>query len=103
VRNTAIALLTLIGLSVALAPTAAADFDRAAYLRCMATDAMSVGGLTIDSSTAAKLGAEAYAAVGGQPRTTSVQQPVITALAAQHRISTSVAALVVNCAQKSDS
>ena len=81
------------------APQASADFDRAAYLRCMVSDAMSIGGLTLDSSSAAKLGAEAYAAVGGQAESSQAE---IAALAKKHQLSEPVAALIVQCAQRSD-
>lgn len=84
-------------LAVLLAPTASADFDRAGYLRCMVSDSMSVGGLTIDSSSAAKIGAEAYAALGGGA-SKSAQQEEAASLAKKHGISESVATLIVKCA-----
>ncbi|MBJ7340642.1 hypothetical protein [Mycolicibacterium sp.] len=86
-------------LAMLSAPQASAEFDRAAYLRCMVSDSMSVGGLSLDSSSAAKLGAEAYAAVGGQSQ--SAQQEEIAALAKKHQLSESVANLIVQCAQRS--
>ncbi|HYO04152.1 MAG TPA: hypothetical protein VET27_20690 [Mycobacterium sp.] len=97
----AVVTTTMGALSLLLAPQASADFDRAAYLRCMVADAMSVGGLTLDSSSAAKLGAEAYAATGGQQQTQSAQQAEITALAQKHQLPESVATLIVRCAQGS--
>lgn len=90
---------TLCASALLCAPQASADFDRAAYLRCMVSDAMSVGGLTLDSSSAAKLGAEAYAALGGQSE--SSQQAEIAALAKKHQLSEPVATLIVQCAQRS--
>jgi hypothetical protein len=97
-----VAALTMMGaLALLLAPPASAAFDKAGYLRCMASDAMSVGGIALDSSSAAKIGAEAYAAVGGQSQTTSVQESEAKALAKEHQIPEAVAALIVQCAQGS--
>jgi hypothetical protein len=95
------AVTTTVGaLALLLAPQASAEFDRASYLRCMASDAMSVGGLSLDSSSAAKIGAEAYEAVGGQPQTAAVRQPEIAALMKEHQLSEAVATLIVHCAQR---
>jgi hypothetical protein len=90
---------TMGALALLLSPPASADFDRASYLRCMVSDAMSIGGLTVDSSTAAKIGAEAYAALGAQPQTKSVQKQEAVTLAKQHGLSESLATLIVQCAQ----
>ncbi|MDP9166698.1 MAG: hypothetical protein M3O32_11675 [Actinomycetota bacterium] len=95
-----VAVTSLMGaLALLLAPSAAAEFDRAGYLRCIVSDAMSVGGLSIDSRSAAKLGAEAYAALGGQPQTTADAQQEAAALAKEHGLSESLTALIVRCAQ----
>jgi hypothetical protein len=64
----------------------------------MVSDAMSVGGLTIDSSSAAKIGAEAYGALGGQTSRSS-QQQVAANIAKQHGLSEPLASLIVQCAQ----
>ncbi|MCV7423875.1 hypothetical protein H7K45_25300 [Mycobacterium yunnanensis] len=85
-------------LALLLAPSAAADFDRAGYLRCMVADSMSVGGLGIDSSTAAKLGAQAYDALGGASASKAAQDDEITALTKQHGVSQPLATLIVRCA-----
>jgi len=88
---------TMAALAVLSAPSASADFDRAGYLRCMVSDSMSVGGLTIDSSSAAKIGAEAYDSMGGGS-SKAAQQEAAAALVKKHGISESLAALVVRCA-----
>lgn len=88
---------TVGALALLLAPSASADFDRAVYLRCMVSDSMSVGGLTIDSSSAAKIGAEAYAALGTGASKTA-QQDEATSLAEKHGINESLATLIVKCA-----
>lgn len=88
---------TMAALALLLAPSAAADFDRAGYLRCMVSDAMSVGGLTIDSSSAAKIGAEAYDSMGGGS-SKAAQQEAATALVKKHGISEPLATLIVRCA-----
>lgn len=85
-------------LALLLAPTAAADFDRAGYLRCMVSDSMSVGGLGIDSSTAAKIGAQAYDALGGATPSKSAQDDEVAALTKQHGVSAPLATLIVRCA-----
>ncbi len=65
----------------------------------MVSDSMSVGGLSIDSSTAAKIGAEAYDALGGtSPPSKAAQEEEVAALTKQHGLSESVAALIVRCA-----
>ncbi|MEU0495855.1 hypothetical protein [Mycobacterium sp. NPDC006124] len=89
---------TMGALALLLAPSAAADFDRAGYLRCMVSDSMSVGGLGIDSSTAAKIGAEAYDALGGATPTKSAQEQEVAALSKQHGVSEPLATLIVRCA-----
>jgi len=88
---------TMAALALLLAPSAAADFDRAGYLRCMVSDAMSVGGLTIDSSSAAKIGAEAYDSMGGGT-SKAAQQEASAALVKKHGLSEPLAALIVRCA-----
>lgn len=92
---------TMGALALVLAAPASADFDRAVYLRCMVSDSMSVGGLTIDSSSAAKIGAEAYDALGGQASSRSSQQEVAATIAKRHSLSGSLATLIVQCAQNS--
>jgi hypothetical protein len=89
---------TMAALALLLAPSASADFDRAGYLRCMVSDAMSVGGLTIDSSTAAKIGAQAYDALGGASASKAAQQQEVAALTKQHGLSEPLATLIVRCA-----
>jgi hypothetical protein len=91
---TAVVTATMCALAIALAPNASADFDKPGYLRCMASDAMSVGGVPIDSSTLAKIGAEAYRAEGGQAESA-------TALAQKYKLSPSLSALIVQCAHGS--
>ncbi len=95
-----VAVTSLMGVSALLfAPSAAAEFDRAGYLRCLVSNSMSVGGLSIDSSSAARLGAEAYAALGEQPQTMAVTQQEATTLAKEHGLSESLTTLIVRCAQ----
>jgi hypothetical protein len=89
---------TMAGLALLLAPSASADFDRAGYLRCMVSDSMSVGGLGIDSSTAAKMGAQAYDALGGASPSKAAQQEEVAALTKQHGLSEPLATLIVRCA-----
>jgi hypothetical protein len=89
---------TTAALGLLLAPSASAEFDRAGYLRCMVSDSMSVGGLTIDSSTAAKIGAQAYDALGGASPSKAAQQQEVDALTKQHGLSEPLAALIVRCA-----
>jgi hypothetical protein len=88
--HTAFVIATMGALTVLLAPHASADFDRPGYLRCMASDAMAVGGVPIPSSTLAKIGADAYS--GGSGDTAA------TALAKKYKLSDSLAALIVQCA-----
>ncbi len=78
-------------LAVELAPPASADFDRPGYLRCMASDAMSVGGVPLDSSTLGKIGAEAYGTGTGKTE--------IAALAQKYHLSEGLATLIVQCAR----
>jgi hypothetical protein len=93
------AMTTMGALALLLAAPASADFDRAGYLRCMVSSAMSIGGLPINSSTAAKIGAEAYEALGAQPPTKDVRQQEAVTIAKEHGLSDSLATLIVQCAQ----
>lgn len=88
----------MFALALTVAPPASAAFDRAAYLRCLASDAMSVGGVPVDTSSAEKIGAEAYDTVGGSSPTSSAAQTEVSALAKEHSLSESVASLMVQCA-----
>jgi hypothetical protein len=88
--HTAVVTATMGALALTFAPHASADFDRPGYLRCMASDAMSVGGVSIDSSTLAKIGADAYSGGGGQTAATT--------LAKKYKLPDSLAALIVQCA-----
>lgn len=88
--HTAVATATMGAVALLLAPHASADFDRAGYLRCMASDAMSVGGVSIDSSTLAKIGKDAYSGGSGETATTT--------LAKKYKLPDSLAALIVQCA-----
>ena len=89
--HAAVAAVTMSALALTLAPQASADFDRPAYLRCMASDAMAVGGVPFTSSTLAKIGADAYGAGDGETAT--------TALAKKYQLPESLAALIVQCAR----
>ena len=89
---------TTAALALLLAPIASAEFDRAGYLRCMVSDSMSVGGLGIDSSSAAKMGAQAYDALGGASPSKAAQEQEIEALTKQHGLSEPLATLIVRCA-----
>ncbi|MDT5389823.1 MAG: hypothetical protein QOE04_3464, partial [Mycobacterium sp.] len=91
--HTAVATATMGALALILAPHASADFDRPGYLRCMASDAMAVGGVSIDSSTLAKIGADAYSGEGGATGATT--------LAKKYKLPDSLAALIVQCARGS--
>jgi hypothetical protein len=89
--HTAVVTTTMVALALALAPHASADFNRPGYLRCMASDAMSVGGVPLDSSTLGKIGAEAYNAGSGPT--------VIAAVSKKYKLSEGLATLIVQCAQ----
>jgi hypothetical protein len=88
--HTAVATATMGALALLIAPHASADFDRPGYLRCMASDAMAVGGVPLDSSSLSKIGADAYS--GGSDQTAA------TTLAKKYKLSDSLAALIVQCA-----
>jgi hypothetical protein len=88
--HTAVVTATMGALTLILAPHASADFDRPGYLRCMASDSMAVGGVSIPSSTLAKIGADAYGAGGGDTAATT--------LAKKYKLPDSLAALIVQCA-----
>jgi hypothetical protein len=88
--HTAVATATMGALTLILAPHASADFDRPGYLRCMASDAMAVGGVSIPSSTLAKIGADAYSGGGGDTAATT--------LAKKYKLPDGLAALIVQCA-----
>jgi len=89
--RTAVVTALMCGLALVVAPHASADFDRPGYLRCMASDAMSVGGVPLDSSTLGKIGAEAYTAGGGKTE--------IATLAKKYKLSEGLATLIVQCAR----
>jgi hypothetical protein len=89
--HTAVVTAMMCALALVLAPHASAEFDRPGYLRCMASDAMSVGGVPLDSSTLGKIGAEAYSAGGGQKE--------IATLTQKYKLSEGLATLIVQCAR----
>jgi hypothetical protein len=93
--STAALATTMCACALALAPQASADFDRSAYLRCMASDAMSVGGVPLDSSTLAKIGAQAYGV-------SDPDSQAATTLAQRWKLSPSLMGLILRCANPSN-
>jgi hypothetical protein len=88
--HAAVVTATMGALALTFAAPASASFDRASYLRCMASDAMSVGGVPFDSSTLAKIGDAAYG--------TSTDTDSLDTFAKKYKLSPSLAALIVRCA-----